>query len=83
MSKTLCVVVGDGREGGMGTEERVRVPDQKGVSLLYIMLEIHHSGREPLKFILIAEVEGVPLIIHQRQTIARRVQRYRPKQSLI
>ena len=24
-----------------------RVPDQKGVSLLYIMLEIHHSGREP------------------------------------
>ena len=25
-----------------------RVPDQNGVSLLYIMLEIHHSGREPL-----------------------------------
>ena len=24
-----------------------RVSDQKGVSLLYIMLEIHHSGREP------------------------------------
>ena len=24
-----------------------RVPDQNGVSLLYIMLEIHHSGREP------------------------------------
>ena len=23
-----------------------RVPDQNGVSLLYIMLEIHHSGRE-------------------------------------
>ena len=27
-----------------------RVPDQNGVSLLYIMLEIHHSGREPSKF---------------------------------
>ena len=26
----------------------LRVPDQNGVSLLYIMLEIHHSGREPL-----------------------------------
>ena len=24
-----------------------RVPDQNGVSLLYIKLEIHHSGREP------------------------------------
>ena len=27
-----------------------RVPDQNGVSLLYIMLEIHHSGREPSIF---------------------------------
>ena len=27
-----------------------RVPDQIGVSLLYIMLEIHHSGREPSNF---------------------------------
>ena len=26
------------------------VPDQNGVSLLYIMLEIHHSGREPSKY---------------------------------
>ena len=25
-----------------------RVPNQNGVSLLYIMLEIHHSGQEPL-----------------------------------
>ena len=25
-----------------------RDPDQNGVSLLRIMLEIHHSGREPL-----------------------------------
>ena len=25
-----------------------RVSGQNGVSLLYIMLEIHHSGREPL-----------------------------------
>ena len=24
-----------------------KVPDQNGVSVLYIMLEIHHSGREP------------------------------------
>ena len=28
-----------------------RVPDQNGVSLLYIMLEINHSGREPSNFI--------------------------------
>ena len=27
-----------------------RVPNQNGVSLLYIMLEIHHSGREPSIF---------------------------------
>ena len=27
--------------------EILRVSDQNGVSLLYIMLEIHHSGREP------------------------------------
>ena len=26
---------------------RLRVSDQNGVSLLYIMLEIHHSGQEP------------------------------------
>ena len=25
----------------------LRVPDQNGVSLVYIMLEIHHSGLEP------------------------------------
>ena len=25
-----------------------KVSDQNGISLLYIMLEIHHSGREPL-----------------------------------
>ena len=25
----------------------LRVPDQNGVSLLYIVLEIHHSGQEP------------------------------------
>ena len=28
-----------------------RASDQNGVSLLYIMLEIHHSGREPLIYI--------------------------------
>ena len=27
-----------------------RVQDQNGISLLYIMLEIHHSGREPSKY---------------------------------
>ena len=27
-----------------------RVSDQNGVSLLYIMLEIHHSGREPSNY---------------------------------
>ena len=28
---------------------KLRVPNQKGISLLYIMLEIHHSDREPSK----------------------------------
>ena len=28
-------------------EQISRVPGQNGVSQLYIMLEIHHSGREP------------------------------------
>ena len=28
----------------------LRVSNQNGVSLLYIMLEIHHSGREPSIF---------------------------------
>ena len=28
-----------------------RVADQNGVSLLYIILEIHHSGREPQIYI--------------------------------
>ena len=34
----LCVSVG---------ADSPRVPNQNGVSLLYIMLEIHHSGQEP------------------------------------
>ena len=29
--------------------EHIKVSDQNGVSLLYIMLEIHHFGREPLR----------------------------------
>ena len=29
----------------------LRVPDQNGVSLLYIMLEVHHSGREPSNYV--------------------------------
>ena len=32
-----------------------RIPDQNGISLLYIMLEIHHSGREPSVFYLVME----------------------------
>ena len=31
----------------------LRVSDQNGVSLLYIMLKIHHSGREPSKIYII------------------------------
>ena len=34
--------------GGLGRNES-RVSDQKGVSLLYIIVEIHHSGRTPSK----------------------------------
>ena len=33
-----------------------RVPDQNGVSLLYIMLEIHHSGREPSICLFVCDV---------------------------
>ena len=29
---------------------KLRVSDQNGVSSLYIMLKIHHSGREPSKY---------------------------------
>ena len=35
-----------------------RVTDQNGVSLQYIMLEIHHSGREPSEFIFINLLPG-------------------------
>ena len=31
-------------------DQNSRVPDQNGVSLLYIMLEIYHSGRGSPKF---------------------------------
>ena len=31
----------------------LRVSDQNGVSLLYIMLEIHHSGQEPSLYVLL------------------------------
>ena len=34
-----------------------RVPDQNSVSLLYIMLEVHHSGREPQFVSIIIEGE--------------------------
>ena len=34
----------------LGTLDNSRVSDQNGVSLLYIMLEIHHSGWEPLMY---------------------------------
>ena len=30
----------------------LRVSDQNGISLLYIMFEIHHSGQEPLICVL-------------------------------
>ena len=38
------ILVGNPRYMGMVC---LMVPDQNGASLLYIMLEIHHSGREP------------------------------------
>ena len=31
----------------LDTEHITRVYDQNGVSLLYVMLVMHHSGREP------------------------------------
>ena len=34
---------------GLLLMNKSRVPDHNGVSLPYIMLEIHHSGREPSK----------------------------------
>ena len=39
----LCVVV----RGNVNENSISRVPDQNGLSLLYIMLEMHHSGRKP------------------------------------
>ena len=37
-----------GRRHGYAMFDNIsRVSDQNGVSLLYIVLEIHHSGREP------------------------------------
>ena len=35
----------------------VRISDQNGVSVLDIMLEIHHSGREPTMSSLSLELE--------------------------
>ena len=37
-------------QSGLGSGIKSRVSDQNGISLLYIMLEIHHSGREPSKW---------------------------------
>ena len=45
-----------------------RVPDHNGISPLYIMLEIHHSGQEPLictvveAKIVICLVDNSPLL---------------------
>ena len=41
----LCVVV------GYHACDISRVSDQNGVSPLYIMLEIHHVGREPSNYV--------------------------------
>ena len=52
-----------------------RVPDQNGVSLLYIMLEIPHSGWEPSKFCLMSFAHHHnhclwPLLVHRPPTRA-------------
>ena len=44
--------------------ENLKVSDQNGISLLYIMLEIHHSGREPSKYPVFFTVEIQPLKSH-------------------
>ena len=44
-------------------EFRLRVPGQNGVSLLYTVLEIHHSGREPSICGLGRDVECVMSVI--------------------
>ena len=36
--------------GGKSHSKTLRVSDQNGISLLYILIEIHHSGREPLTY---------------------------------
>ena len=41
-----------------------RVSHQNGVSLLYIMLEIHHSGREPWKYTLTASQKCSQASLH-------------------
>ena len=35
-------------QNSVSVRSTLRVSEQNGVSLLHIMLEIHHSGREPL-----------------------------------
>ena len=49
--------------GKPSTSTISRVSDQNGVSLLYIMLEVHHSGREP------SICCGHPLCVHSVKTL--------------
>ena len=42
-------MLGATNTGGSFGHYKSRVSDQNGVSLLYDMLEIHHSGQEPSK----------------------------------
>ena len=46
LRSSLCCIWVQFLLDGVG---KIEVSDQNGVSLLYIMLEIHHSGREPSK----------------------------------
>ena len=45
-----------GKVGHVRVNYISRVPDQNGVSLLYIMLEIHHSGWVPLIYFAIFDL---------------------------
>ena len=58
-----------------------RIPDQNGVSLLYIMLDIHHSGQGPSNILLIVILRDTTnctlIIIHTRTERGRGRERER------
>ena len=47
----------------------LRVPDQNGASLLFVMLEIHHSGQEPLICVSMSVCFCVCVCVHEHMCV--------------